>query len=123
MKTNNLQGHLTRTSLLLALLAPLSAAALSVLGSSIPVTFQEPLSEDTDAGAIIDREGVAGRKAVLASRWGPADARWPKPFMAGVRGRDIPSCWSNAQSSSLLASPGWIKASKKSSPGRRVGPS
>ncbi|TDJ76017.1 MAG: hypothetical protein E2O39_03680, partial [Planctomycetota bacterium] len=34
---------------------------------------RETLSASTDVGRVLDREGVAARRAVLADRWGPAD--------------------------------------------------
>ena len=34
----------------------------------------ESLSASADAGRVLDREGVAARRRVLADRWGPVDA-------------------------------------------------
>ena len=80
MNAQTLPSRLARTSsLALLLLAPL-ALAVSMPDESMPDEGQpsrpqEPLSADHDAGRVLDREGVASRKAVMADRWGPADAR------------------------------------------------
>lgn len=96
-----------RTLLLLGLLA-----AGSVPGSGAARQGQEPpdpLSRDADAGVVLDREGVAARKAVLADRWGPADARtrielgdWLK---TGTRGANALS-FSLAGGGEVLLGPG-----------------